>query len=337
MKRFVTMATIAASAALGAMGCAAMGSLTTPADYAAYRATRVGATFENRLSAAERYLAEHPNGVFRKEVQAYYDRAEPLFFQSKQDSVAGLDEYLRALPNGPHKVAATVALREQRATQLAKLGETSMTADDVEKRIGHAAAERFRVREEISLWVERFLDAGVWQAPLSQAKASLIIPWSLVLPAPRCTTIEPAKPGAKAEQGGGALRCAKLLELPYTVTIEGAASEARQATIEVVVIEDKFGKPLEAQVSGPDLFVRLEETFAVRAVKANDAERRAAAAQRAVELVRVVFAKAVAKDASCKRQHAAPAALELACKGVAVRVRPSAAAGEDDVITLSPE
>ena len=76
MRAMVAAATILAAAS----GCGCGGFVTSPADYTAYRATRVAPTLDARLSAAERYLASYPDGAFVAEVRASFDRAEPVFF-----------------------------------------------------------------------------------------------------------------------------------------------------------------------------------------------------------------------------------------------------------------
>ncbi len=176
------------------------GFVTSPADYAAYRATRVAPTLEARLAAAERYLASYPEGAFEPDVRAAFERAEPVFFAAKEGPIAGMKDYLRALPGGPHHAQAEKqlgrleALRDRRDLAV---------AEDVTAGVDRATAERAAVRAEFEAWIGRFLDASLWDAPLSRAKASLIVPWGLALPAPTCAPLEP---GATAREGEGCRR-----------------------------------------------------------------------------------------------------------------------------------
>lgn len=317
---------------LGSLG--SLGSLTgcafftSPNDYGAYRATHAAPTFEARLEAASRYLREHPDGVFRDEVEAYFKRAEPVFFEAKKGSRDGLKDYLAALPNGPHRVDAEAMLRSLEATERAKRDEASLSAAEIEQRLGRAAGERARVRESIEAWIERFLDTAVYKSPLFEAKRDLILAWSLSLPWPKCASIEGL---------AGARRCDKIIEMPYTVPVRGGVAEVHQATIEIAVMEDGPGVPLQITVGGPALFLRLAETFVATALDATDGDARKDANSRAVKLVEKVFARAVSADAACKKAPDGASELALACKGMSVTVKPAQAQGEDDLIVIAPE
>jgi hypothetical protein len=318
------MKRIAAAALLLATSGCGTGFASTAGDFAAYRATKVAPTLETRLAAAQKYLVERPDGAFHAEVRAWFIRAEEAFYASKKGSRTGLAAYLDALPSGPHGDEA--ARRAADLDSISRSTQMDRLAAEVEARItGPGAVARTHFRRELDAWLGRFLDRAVFGAPISTAKPDLVIPWSLSLPPQRCSRREPPERSA-------ALRCAKLLELDYEV--EGATEhEAREATLEIAVLEDAFGAPLEVSLGGPDLFLRLEETYRIK--PAGEPER-AAAAERAAAFVRRVFAKAVSSAAACVRPVEPPAALRLACEGVQVEVFPAAVRGEDDLIVIVP-
>src|SRR4051794_4177083 len=97
-----TLVTLAISTA----GCSAGKFFTGPGDYSAYRATKTSPSLEGRIQAAEHYLGTYRDGAFKDEVRDYLERAEPAFYASKQGSSEGLRAYLRALPDGAHRVDA---------------------------------------------------------------------------------------------------------------------------------------------------------------------------------------------------------------------------------------
>ena len=317
---------------LASTGCAESGFLASPADYTAYRATRIAPTLEGRLAAADRYLTAYPEGAFLPEVRAWFDRAEPVFFAAREGSLAGLQGYTTTLPHGPHHAQASKQLAGLEAKRDRK---DLATAADVTSGVDQATAERAAVRAELSTWIGLFLDAALWDAPLSHAKAALIVPWSLSLPSPACALLEPgAKPGeGLSPPRGAARRCAKLLPLPHSADVEGAA-EAREATLEITVFQDAEGRPIEARIGGPDLFLRIEETFTIRALPRGEPAPRVAAMARAAALVREAFFAAVPSDSQCKRPPAAPVFLDLACAGLHVSARSAVGAGEDDLILI---
>ena len=326
--RIVAIATIVAATS----GCAGSSFLAAPDDHTAYRSTRIAPTLEGRLAAAGKYLASYPDGTFQPEVRAWFDRAEPVFFAAKEGTLGGLHEYTRALPAGPHH-----ALAEKQLARLesARDRHDLASADDVTAGVDRATADRAAVRDALSTWIGLFLDVPLWDAPLSQARKELIVPWSLSLPSPTCAVIEPgAKPGEGLRPPPrAARRCAKLLELPYSVVVAGLP-EAREATLEITVFQDLEGRPIEARIGGPDLFLRVEETFTIRALPRGEPEPRIAAMARAAEILRGAFFDAVPAGGQCKRPPAAPIFLDLACSGLHVSARSAVLEGEDDVILI---
>jgi hypothetical protein len=314
--------------ALALLGCGACGCGTgfasTASDYGAYRATRVLPTLEERLAAAHRYLKARPSGAFHAEVDAWFLRAEAAYWASKKGSRTGLAAYFEALPKGPHGDEA--ARRIVELDTVSKSSQMDRLAAEVEARVsGPGAVGRTRFRRELDAWLARFLDPSVFGAPVSTAKAGLVIPWSLSLPAQRCTLLDPPERGASR-------RCTKLLELPYEV-FGAAGPEPREATLEITVLEDALGAPLEVTFSGPELFLRLEETYRIKPTSAED---RAAAGVRAAAFVQRAFSKDVSPEADCVQPAQPPAALRLACQGVQVEVFPTALPGEDDLVVIVP-
>jgi hypothetical protein len=322
------LAGVLALALLGP-GCANNATFASAADYGAYRATRVSPTLEARLTAAHRYLLERPDGVFRGAVRAYFDHAEEIYYASKQGSRAGLEAYLAALPRGPHKEEAERRLRALDVAEHSRRAELEKTVAAVEARVsGPGAHARAAVRSELDAWLVRFFDPEAFRAPISAAKASLVIPFSLSLPAPHCALLDPP-------EGPVSRRCAKLVELPYEV--EGPqGAEPREATLEITVIEGPSHAPIEVDLAGPDLFLRLEETFRVKAIATDDAAQRAAANARAVTFVRRVFGDAVSAATSCEQSVQPPLSLRLACGGVLVDVIPATSPGDDDRVIVTP-
>lgn len=317
--------------ALALAGCEpARGFIASPADYAAYRETRVAPTFEGRLAAAHHYLTEYPEGQYRAEVRAFFDPAEEAFYAANKATKVGLVSYLDTLPRGPHRDQAVRRIGEMETAERTARAELARSAAEVEARVsGRAAVERTRVRATLNEWVRRFLDRAAFSVPLSAAPADLVVPMALSLPSPRCTLLD-------APEGRVARRCVKLFELPYTVQVD-RGTEAREATMEVVLAQDARGVPVSATIAGPDLFLRLEETFRVKPLLADDPAHRVAGISRAVDLVKAAFLDRVSEDAACRRAPAPPAVLDLACGGVRVTVTAGAGPGDDDRVVIAPQ
>jgi hypothetical protein len=312
--------------ALLSTGCtAARGYVASAGDYAAYRATRVAPTFDARLAAAARYLDARPDGRFHAEVSAYFGEAEPVYWERQSKTKRGVEAYLEALPRGPHQEEA-----RRRLIDLGEIARARARATQiVEQRVsGPAATARARVREVFQDYLAGFFDRALYDAPLSRAPAALIVPYSLALPSPRCEPIDPP-------EGAAAHRCTKLVELPFDV--EGKEGpEPHEATMQIDVVLDVDGAPLEVTLGGPDLFLRLLETYRVRPLDGGDAQLRAAATERATQIVASVFGHVVSDAPACRKKAAPPVTLELACGGVGISVRAAAAPGEDDRIVVNP-
>jgi hypothetical protein len=303
------------------MGCAAGGRfVASPAEWSAYRATRVAPTLEGRLVAARRYLEGYPKGIFAADVRAWFPAAEAAWYAERRTSVAGLYAYLVALPQGPHAAEA-----QQRIYQRANARDPN-DPRSIDARIARAAARRAAAREEILSWVNDFLTPDVWQRPLTEAPRELIVRWSLGLPAPVC----------RLDDATGERRCSKVLELPYVVST-GEGTEEREAVVEVSLLEDAQGRPREVTLGSADLFLRLEETVNGRALAHDDGAARTAGVSRAVELLGRAFDSRVSDAPSCRRRGKTPVMLHLSCGGVRLRVEASLDGAEDDRIVIGPE
>lgn len=326
--RAITLAAVALALLL-ATGCASFRPLVTPAaEVHAYRATRVSPTLEGRIVAAARYLATYPDGAFASEVRDFFGTAEPLYFEENRHDAAGLHVYLAALPRGPHADEARQRLRFAASRSSGPTG-FDLRAMQTDARVAELAKKRAEARNEITGLLDRFLDPEVFARPLSEAKPELLVPWSLTLPWPRCSLNDEAKEGPS-------FRCTKLLELPYDVVQGEGSTEERQATVEVVVVEDARGRPTSVTIGGPDLFLRTDETFSGRAASREDTRDKARAMTRVVELVWKQFAARISDDPACRKTTRGPALLVLACHDMRVVVLPGVEPGEDDRIAIGP-
>jgi len=303
------------------LGCSWVSA--SPADYAAYRQTRLAPTFEARLQAAESYLAEHPSGAYRADVSAYVAKAEPVFYRSSGGSIAGLESYLRALPKGAHasEVQSRIrALREQAARPDALV----LAAEATEERLAKAAASREKARSELGFWIDVLSDRDVYRTPLSEGPVELITAFSLALPPPRCRV-----------QPSGASSCEKDISVDFMVPTSRGL-EDRELGFVITIEKDESGRPTSARVEGEEMFSRLEETYAKKTIDSEGVRDRIAAIERAVDVVSTAFDARVSAELSCRQQVVAPDILHLSCAGMRVVARAAQEAGGMDVVMLSP-
>ena len=312
----------------GTTACASLRSTATSSDeWLTYRKTRVSPTFEGRIVAAAQYLTRYPNGAFAPQTRKFYQVAEPLYFEELRKKPDGLYAYLAALPRGPHA-------DETRQLLFARVekprGPTGFDGGimAVDAQIGAIAARRTAAREEILNALRMWLDPVAFMRPISEAKAELVIPWSLSLPKARCSSVdEPKTPSSRI--------CVKLLEETYETT-NGETLEEHQATLEISVAQDAMGRPRKVTLGGPDLFVRLEETFGGRTIAPDDTSGRAAGVSRATEVVRREFIAHVSEDPTCRQRPKGVAVMEFRCNGLHVSVEAALDVASDDRIVIEP-
>lgn len=313
---------------LQTLACASTRAMTTSSDeWIAYRKTRVSPTLEGRIVASARYLARYPNGAFVEQTRRFYEVAEPLYFDELRKTPDGLYTYLAALPRGPHADEAKQVLHRHVEKQRGPTGFDSriMAMDTaIAELAARRAATRERFLEALHLW----LDLDAYTRPIAQAKASLVIPWSLSLPRPRCSPPDAATNDVTRI-------CVKLLEETYEAT-NGSTTDEHQLTLEITVAQDASGRPRRVVLGGPDLFVRLEETFGGRAIAPDDSRGRAAGVSRVTEIVRREFAANVSDEPTCRQRPRAPAVMDYECKGLHVVVEAALDATSDDRIVIEP-
>lgn len=302
----------------------------SPDEYAIYRRTRAADALEDRLEAAQRYIARYPEGAWAPEVNAFFDHAEPLYFLGARASIPALEAYLRALPHGPNAKEATLRLRDLRAAEKADRTDLTGTAVTAAESAARETERRGALRERLGVWLGLFLDPAVFTRPMADAKAPLVVPWSLGLPWPRCE--RPEGPEAPRAPAGGVRRCTKLLQLDYRA-MEGGDAQERQALVEIAMWQDEEGRPVEVSIGGPDLFLRLQETVTARAASATDPEAKLQGAERAVEVAQEAFDSVMGREKTCKKT-ADNDVLRLSCKGMTLRVLAGALDGEDDRFVL---
>ena len=294
----------------------------SPGDYAAYRKTRLEPTFEARLRAASEYLETYPSGAYHAQVTAYMKKAEPVFYKTRETSTEGLESYMRALPKGPHAAEVRSRLEALREAD-ARPDGLLVAAAATEERLKRAAASREKARSELAFWVDVISDREMYRTTIAEGPAELVTAFSLALPAPRC----------RPREGGS--RCEKDISIDFAVPTTGGLSD-RELGFVITIDKDEAGRPTAARIEGEDLFARLEETYAKKALASGAARDRLTAVERGVELVSTAFEARVSADAACKQPVTAPEILHLACSGLRARARAATEPGGLDSIEMEP-
>lgn len=266
------------AAALAGTGChVGRAMIASDGDYADYRRIRLAQTLDERLVAAWYYVNHRRDGRFADPVQAYFARAEPVYWQVHKRSVAGLETYLSTLPDGPHAEPALAELmRLRRASR-----RDAARSFDSERSRARLDAEAARRREAAGLafgWLRALVDSAAWQGPLDEAPGALLVPYRLGLPQPECERDEEAR----------VIRCSKIVERSFDLVVDGERVEREILLWLELTLDDRWHL-VKARLVGADLFVRHAEAAHRRAVPDGDGAARAAAVEqflrRAMEVV----------------------------------------------------
>lgn len=293
-------------------------TIASSGDYADYRRIRLAPTLAERLTAAWYYGRFRSDGQYVQRVRRYFDEAEPVFWAVKRQTEAGLEEYLAALPDGPHAEQALAELMRRRNDRRRAQAEQF---DPARSRARfEAAAKRRREAAALALdWLRLLVAPSSWDRPLSQASGELLARYRLALPAPEC---EPR------ESEGGVV-CMKLVERPFDVVVEGESVDREVEMWVTLTLNDRW-RLERAWLQGPDLFVRHVEASRRRPVDATDEAVRRRANERFLRRAMVVLSE---PSLDCQPVEA-PAGLALRCGAVRVVLTPGEG-GEDDSILLS--
>jgi hypothetical protein len=291
-----------------------------PDDYAAYRKTRVARTSESRLTASHRYLTDLPDGQWREEVKSWFDVAEPLYYERSKATTEGLQAYLTTLPDGPHARAARerIAELEQRDRAARARSESAVAeAMGVTARLSDADDMRREVVSSIARWTGLLSGIRSWGQPTSELGGEFIYRFRLTDPRPRC------------DDG----LCKKSVSLPYAIP-DGRKLAARKAIFDVELTLHRGGV-IQARLRGPELFSRTGEASEVRAVRPLDAQARAEAIARSVQIVENALDNRL-MDAGCKKDAVSPIVLLVECRGLRVKMTAAPSVETDDELLVEP-
>ena len=260
LRAIATCATALTVAWLVLTGCSVGRAIIAPSgDYADHRRYRVAKTLDERLSAAWDYLHERPGGTYSRPLRAWFTRAEPIFYAVRRRSMAGLEAYLQALPNGPHAAEALDDLmlgRERSRREDARTAAAELTA----RRLDEERKQREAVADLPAHWVQMLMDPAAWSVSLDRAPRDLIVAYSLELPHAQC----------HRDTDLNVHRCSKEIALGYPVVDRGEALDRRLLMWVEVELDDGWQLRV-ARLYGPALFVHLVEAREKRPIAA-DAE-----------------------------------------------------------------
>jgi hypothetical protein len=303
--------------ALGLVACnPARALIASPSDYAAYRRVRTAETADARVAAAWEYLKSYPEGRYAERLRSYLARVEPVYYKIRRRNVAGLEAYLRALPDGPHAADALgrlMLLTDRERREPAELRGFAAAQTRLDARL----RERERAAELLGDWLVQLLDPKLWQVPLARGPGPFVVRFELGLPQPLC------------EATAGGRHCVKAVEQPYALPISDHSHE-RAVAFEIDLRLDARGTPTSAGLRGPALFVRSEE--ARRGKPIDELDLRAVREAQRAYLARLT-SELVAADVLCEGTTESDGTAVLNCEGVRLTLEPGAA---EDRLTVAP-
>jgi len=303
-------------------GCSAGQQLTASRDdYEAYRRVRLAHSVEQRLAESWRYLKLMPGGRFRADVDGWFVRNEPRYFELMYDDLSRLRSYLESVPDGPRAQAVSDRIAElELAAEFERRRERSLTeeARSIERTLAGAERKRRDLVQVFVGWTLRLARIQTWGQPTSALDHEFIYEYRLSDPRARCV-----------EQ-----RSTKMLSMPYAVP-DVRRVEEREAVFDVVLLLDERGGVRAGIITGPELFTRVAEAAEMRAIGPNQGLARAEAISRIAEVVKHAL-EPLLPEATCARDAVSPVVVERACGGLRVRVTAAMSPEEEDRIEVEP-
>lgn len=291
-------------------GCySATALIASPADYADYRRVRNAETLDVRLAAAWHYLQHRPDGRYHARLRAYFDEAEPLFFAARRRNAAGLDAYLRALPDGPHAAEALSALMGLRqASRRRDLVSESLQRSGLRQQADKEAREK--AADLLLAWTAELGAPALYRRPLTEAPASFLRRYRLALPEPEC---------APPPDALDLTECRKAVEQRFVVAQREGLPEERHIAFVVELTLDERWVPIGAHLRGAGLLLRTAEAAGGVGLDESDvAQQRLAAQQFASRLTERLFGE----ELTCNGGTAADGTLTLDCETLRITVVP---------------
>jgi len=319
MKRIAAFVVLFSSLLVGC-GASTRSLTADPVDYELYRRTRTAQTAERRLSASFAYLEQMPEGRWRPEVDAWFARAERAYFEWAKQRRSRLQRYLDTLPRGPHATLAAERIAElELSVRLQKRRDARILEEalGVEEKLADAEALRRAVVGNFADWTRRLAGIKTWGQPTSELGSELIFHYRMEDPRARC-----------ADE-----RCNKSLQLPFAIPDSGRLA-TRKALLDVELTLFRGGV-VKARLAGPELFNRVSEASEVRPVRPDDAQGRAEAIARAVQIVEGALPPELSSVA-CRREAVSPVVLARECDGLRVTMVAATSADVDDELVIEP-
>lgn len=287
-------------------------------EYRLYRTTRVAATEEQRLGAANEYIARYPDGAYRNEVLEYFVPAEEAYFYGSRDSLPKLRAYLSAMPNGPRARAVASRIVELESTLAASQRRDRrflQKAERIESSLEGAAESRRAFLSEISEWSRLLAGIRSFGEGTSRLDHELIYRFRLTEPRGACT----------------ADRCRKELTLRFEIPDAGKL-RVREVPVSVELELDASGL-VRARFSAKALMSRVGEAVELRPLGDDDLQARAEAIARAVTVFSAGI-EAALPEARCGRAPVSPIVLLRECDGVRLSLVAATSSEEHDALVI---
>jgi hypothetical protein len=328
------------SGGLSVCGCSTVRARmwTDPDDYHAYRATRTATGQVERLQAERRYLGRFPRGTFREEVEGRFETEEGDYYDVRKRGIAGLEEYVANLPDGPHAMDASLRIAEMKE----RSGEAAterlvQKSKGIEERLQLAAEDRRAALDATSEWlVELSALAGTGQRPegaAAEAPASL---GKFVDEMPSVSASFDRRFARRPKPVCQAEGCRRLEAWPYQVPVAGGGLDTLELTLQVSVT--RAAAPDSAEIDrisihGPALFSRTWEASQGRPLPKDQDGARAFAVGFVSELVAGTFEATL--PSRCDVPAPPPVVLKRVCGGLELTLIAGDSPADDDRISLA--
>jgi hypothetical protein len=286
-------------------------------EYGMFRKSRLSATAEGRLLAAQVYLHNYPKGKFIQEVEKEFIEQEQRYFEQQRTSKYGLERYLTVLPDGPHSVEAQAKISEfNEKERIARHDDLLRMADKLEARLAKAQESREFLLQTFAIWLQNISNIHQWQQPTHALPVGLQVAFR-----------KPPHPGKCTEFG-----CRRTDIISFEIPVAGGGLEQRAGVVELVFTLVQGGV-VAVRVRGTALFSRLWEAKRGRPLDPDPMQARVDSLTFALDSLKVVFPQLMT-DPKCHQPLQPMEVVRKKCDGRLLLVGTGANEGEDDWIEL---
>jgi hypothetical protein len=291
-----------------------------PDDFSGYREYRAAEQLPTRFRAASGYLREFHEGRWRSEVHQWFEQASGAYLKRWWSDERRLLAYQNWTGQGPYQKIVEQRLQvlaEQNVANRERERKLLSAARASETEFNRATRLRQQLLQVFRHWLTQLVTLRSFGQETSALPHEFLHDFREVEPRALC----------------GALRCSKVVLLPYGVAAGGKLSW-RELLFQVDLTLDG-GAVVGASLEGVGLLDAVAEALQKRAVTRTDLQAKAEALGATMQLISIAIDGSLPAD-RCEQPAVSPMVLVRECDGVRLEIHVAQSDDAPDRVVLRP-